>query len=233
MEIFTTFAAFAPLDWIAVMLLFGSWMAIGWVVERPNATHKSVSVLMTRYRKEWLSHMPTRDPRVFDSMLMASLREGTAFFASACLIAIGGGLALLSNTEQLSALAEDFALGAPPTILLEVKILAVLLLITNAFFKFVWSNRVFGYCTVMMGAVPNDPADPRAQMRAYQAGELNIAAGKAFNRGLRSVYFALGALAWLIGSEALIFATAVTLVTVIRREYASRSRAVLLEDTAQ
>jgi len=233
MDMLSPLASFTLLDWIALALLFGSWVIVGWIVERPNARHKSVSVLMIRYRKEWMSHMPSRDPRVFDAMLMASLREGTAFFASACLIAIGGGLAMLSNVEQISELTQGLALGRSPQVLVEIKILAILLLITNAFFKFVWSNRVFGYCTVMMGAVPNDPVDPRGATRSTQAGELNITAAKAFNRGLRSVYFALGALGWLIGPEALIITTLATLITVLRREYTSRSRMILLEDSCQ
>lgn len=231
MDMLSPFSAFTLLDAIAVSFLLGSWALLGWLIERPRARRKSVSVLMTRYRKEWMSHVPTRDPRVFDAMLTTNLREGTAFFASACLIAIGGGMALLANTERVSAIAEDLTLGAAPKIMIEIKVLVLLLLITDAFLKFVWSNRVFGYCAVLIGAIPNDLDDPRCAIRARQAGELNITAAKAFNRGLRSVYFALGSLAWLIGAPALVVATVLTLIVIIRREYASRSRTVLLEDS--
>ncbi|WP_390621816.1 DUF599 family protein [Rubripirellula tenax] len=34
--------------------------------------------------------MVTREPRIFDSQIMASLRQGTSFFASTCLLAVGG-----------------------------------------------------------------------------------------------------------------------------------------------
>jgi uncharacterized membrane protein len=94
--------------------------------------------------------------------------------------------------------------------------------------KFIWSHRLFGYCAIMMAAVPNDPADPLAYHRAAQAAEINISAARNFNRGLRSVYFALAALAWLFGAVPLLVATALCLAVLIRREFASGSRAVLL-----
>ena len=69
-----------------------------------------------------------------------------------------------------------------------------------------------------------------AAPRARQAAEINITAAKSFNRGLNSIYFALAALGWLIGPWALILATALTAGVLMRREFASQSRLVMLED---
>jgi uncharacterized membrane protein len=229
MDAVTLLEAFTTLDAVGAALLFVVWSAIGPVIEWRGAPRKSVSVLMTRYRREWMTHVATRDPRVFDAFLLGNLRDGTAFFASACLIAIGGGMALLANAERVRMIAEDLTLRTPSQIGLEVKILVVLLLITSAFLRFVWSNRVFGYCAVVLGTIPNAADDPRVEMRQRQAAELNVSAAQAFNGGLRSIYFALAALAWLLGPEALIGATLVALVVIVRREYASRSRAILME----
>jgi uncharacterized membrane protein len=99
--------------------------------------------------------------------------------------------------------------------------------------KFVWSNRLFGYCSVMMAAVPNDPEDPLAYHRAGQAAEINITAAKSFNRGLRSIYFALAALGWLLGPLALALATIATTMVLMRRDFASHSRAVMLQRTSK
>ncbi|MDP5306176.1 DUF599 domain-containing protein [Paracoccus spongiarum] len=215
-------------DLAAVLLLFVAWLGIGWLTERPPAGRPSVSVLMTRFRREWMLHFLTREPRIFDGNILASLREGTAFFASACMIATGGILALIGNTEQLRGLAREFDLERGTALLWELKLLVTMFFVVNAFLKFVWSHRLFGYCAVMMAAVPNDPADPSARDRAMQAADLNITAARSFNAGLRSVYFAIGSLGWLAGPWALILGTAVVLFVTWRREFASTSRRVIL-----
>jgi uncharacterized membrane protein len=87
---------------------------------------------------------------------------------------------------------------------------------------------LFGYCSVIMSAVPNDPKDPKALPMALQAGEVNITAARGYNRGLRSVYFGIASTAWLLGAGPLILATLVTLLVILRREFASQSRHVLL-----
>ena len=108
--------------------------------------------------------------------------------------------------------------------------LVVAFFLANGFLKFAWGNRLFGYCGVLMAAVPNDPDDPKAYSRAMQAGEINIAAARNFNRGLRSVYFALAAAAWLAGPAALTLAAMVTVTVIWRREFASNPQANLLWD---
>ena len=83
-----------------------------------------------------------------------------------------------------------------------------------------------------MAAVPNEPSDPRAYPRAQQAAEINITAARSFNRGLRATYFSLAGLAWLawlVGAEALILATVITLAVLYRREFISRSRRILMQ----
>ena len=187
---------FTPLDLAAVGLLFLAWFGIGWLIEHPRAKRPSVSVLIAAYRREWMRQMVTRQPRIFDAQTLATLRQGTSFFASASMLAIGGVLAAIGNAEQLAGIAEDLSISRDPKFVWEVKLLITMVFLTNAFLKFVWSHRLFGYCAVLMGAVPNDPADPVALPRAAKAGEINITAARSYNQGLRSVYFALGSTAW-------------------------------------
>jgi len=181
------------------------------------------------YRRRWMVQFVDRNARIFDGQIIGNLRQGTSFFASACMIAIGGGLALIGNTDKLRAVAQDLTPHAPPQVVWEVKLIIILIFAANAFLKFVWSHRLFGYCSVLMAAVPNDPSDPVALPRAAKAAEINITATKSFNRGLRAVYFGIAALAWLIGALPLLLATLFTLGVVLRREFASQSRAVLLD----
>lgn len=223
----TLIDAFGRLDAIALGFTFICWALLGWIVEHPPARRPSVSVLMAEYRREWMRQFVTRQPRIFDANVIDSLRQGTAFFASACMIGLGGGVAMIGNSEQLTSVAEDIA-PAVVTVGLELRVILALFFLASALLKFIWSNRLFGYCAVLMAAVPNDPDHPMAFERAGQAAEVNITAARAFNDGLRSVFFALGALAWLLGPIPLMIATAMAVVTVARREFASRSRRFIL-----
>lgn len=110
----------------------------------------------------------------------------------------------------------------------EIKLILVLFFLANAFLKFVWSHRLFGYCAILMAAVPNDPDDPLARPRAAQAAAISVTAARSFNRAMRAVYFALATAAWLLGPAALTLAVAATLAMLYRREFASHSRAAIL-----
>ncbi len=143
------------------------------------------------------------------------------------MIAIGGGVALIGNTPTITRLAADLPLDAS-SIDLGLKMLLPLGFLSNALLKFIWSHRLFGYCSILMAAVPNDPQDAAALPRALQAAEINITAAKSFNRGLRSIYFALAALAWILGPWTLGAATLAATLVLLRREFWSHSRDVML-----
>lgn len=229
MNIIDQLALFTSFDFAALALLFVLWFVIGWRVEHPSHKFPSTTVIMANYRRKWMEQMVQRDPRMFDAQILASLRQGTAFFASTSVIALGGTLALIGNADRLAGLAQDITLAEQPIIVWELKLLIVAFFLTNGFLKFVWSNRLFGYCAVLMAAVPNDPEDPQAYPRASQAAEICITAARSFNKGLRATYFALTAVAWILGPTLLMFATLTTLALLYRREFASHSRSVLLK----
>ena len=214
------------LDLILLGCLVLAWALSGWVSEHPPHRTPSVSYLMEEYRRDWMRTFVTRQPRIFDATLIDSLRQGTAFFASACMIAIGGGIAVIGNAAAVQRLADELPLSGGPEVAL--KMLPVIGFLANALLKFVWAHRLFGYCSILMAAVPNDPADPIAFHRAGQAAEINITAAKSFNRGLKSIYFALAALGWLLGPWGLLTGTVLATGILLRREFASHSRQVIL-----
>lgn len=219
-------------DLIALGIFLAAWLVSGWLTEHPPAARPSVSLLMEEYRREWMRTFVTRVPRIFDATVIESLRQGTAFFASASLIAIGGGVALIGNAAAVERLANDLplagsAVGTGQDIAL--RMLPTVVLLANALLKFVWANRLFGYCSVIMAAVPNEPSDPLAYHRAGQAAEINITAARSFNRGLRAIYFALAALGWLFGPWGLMAGTVLATGILLRREFASTSRRVILQ----
>ncbi|MEM8579212.1 MAG: DUF599 domain-containing protein [Pseudomonadota bacterium] len=221
---------FTPLDFAALALAVLAWQALSFVIEHPPKGRISVSQIMAAYRRAWMQEMITREPRIFDAQIIGSLRQGTAFFASTAVLAIGGTLALIGNADALTDIATELLLSADPAFVWELKLVVVALFLTNAFLKFVWSNRLFGYASVLMGAVPNDIAHPLCAPRAAQAAEINVTAARAFNRGLRSVYFALASAVWLGGPVPYLAAILFTCLVIWRREFASQSRRILLEN---
>ena len=214
-------------DLAALALTLVLWLGIGWLIEHPPAGRISVSKLMERYRHDWMAEFVTRQPRIFDATMIDNLRQSVAFFVSASMIAIGGGIAMIGNPAMLLAIARDLTLPAE-TAGLQLRVALVVAFLANALLKFIWAHRLFGYCAILMAAVPNDPAHPEARHRAAQAADINITAAKSFNRGLRSIYFALGSLGWMVGPLGLTVGAVVISVTLVRRDFASTSRQVML-----
>ena len=63
----------------------------------------SLNARMNDYRAVWMQRLLERDIRIVDTQILAALHNGTAFFASTTLIAIGGALTLLRSTDDLLA----------------------------------------------------------------------------------------------------------------------------------
>ena len=116
---------FFNLDIVALVLLIRGVAGDRLGHRAPASRHPSVSALMAGFRREWMVQMVGRDPRIFDAQIVASMRQGTSFFASTCIIAIGGGLALIGNAERVAGLANELTLETDPTFVWEVKLLLI------------------------------------------------------------------------------------------------------------
>ncbi len=219
---------FDAADLAALLVFAAATLATTAAIERSGPRRPSVSRLMDGYRRAWLEEMARREVRIMDAQLLTTLRSGAAFFASTCLIAIGGVAALIGQAEQVVAVARDLgAEGATRAPVWEAKLLVILLLLVNAFLKFVWSHRLFGYLAVLMGAMP--AAESAGLGPAIErADQTHRAAARSFNRGLRAIYFAVATLAWFLGPLAWIAATLLTTAMLVRREFLSRSRRALM-----
>lgn len=221
-------------DYLALAFFFVAVHAVTRLIERPNAARASTARMMAERRARWMREMAQRDLRMTDAQLLGVQHRGAGFFASACMIAVGGCVALLGATDQLLDLSQDFTetLSADAAerrrAVWELKILFTLGVLVIALLKFVWAHRLFGYCSILIGATP-PPSDPDCQAVASEAAAINTNAGRSFNRGLRLVYFALAALAWMLGALALALGTLLVLTMLVRREYYSDTRRVLAQ----
>ncbi|MEM7546287.1 MAG: DUF599 family protein [Pseudomonadota bacterium] len=208
-----------------------AFWGIGWSVKHHPRGWLSTAEMVSAYRRLWMRRAARRDVRVTDITLLGLLRNGTSFLASMTMFAIGGAVALLGQIDLLESLAIDVAGGFDaPRSTQQVKLLCLIALLAYAFLKFIWSVRIFGYCAVVMGAMPGDQAadtDEEIEREANRAAELNRIAARNFNEGLRAIYFSLALLTWFLGPLALSIATTVTAYVLFRREFASGTRAAL------
>src|SRR5260221_13991245 len=98
------------------------------------------------YREVWIGNLLNREARMVDMQIMASLQNGTAFFASSSLIAIGGGLALLRGpNDALAVLVRRPIDLSPSPALWAVQCVGLILNFTYAFFKLSSAYRLVNY----------------------------------------------------------------------------------------
>jgi len=213
-------------DATAVGFFVLEWLVYAITLEHTAYGRDSLSARMNRYREVWIRHLLDRETRMVDMQIMTSLQNGTAFFASTSLLAIGGALALLRATNEamavLSALPIDLS---PSPALWEVKCVGLILIFIYAFFKFAWSYRLFNYVAILLGAMP--PASqrdtPEAEAHVMRTTLVFEAAGRHFNRGQRAFFFALGYLGWFVSPWLLFATTALVVIVTWRRQFASNA----------
>lgn len=213
-------------DVAAVGFFALEWLVYAITLEHTAYGRDSLSARMHAYRETWVRDLLHREARMVDMQIMASLQNGTAFFASTSLIAIGGALALLRATGDAQALLGALPLDlSPQPALWEVKCIGLILIFIYTFFKFAWAYRLFNYVAILFGAMP--PAGqrdtPEAEAHVIRTTRLFESAGQHFNRGQRAFFFALGYLGWFISPWLLFITTAAVVVVIWRRQFASNA----------
>jgi len=222
-------------DLAACAWFLSAWIVYSIVIEKSAKGRTSLNSLMNDYRDEWMERLLERDMRMVDAQVTAALQNGTAFFASTSLIAIGGALTLLRSSDEIMTVMSLLPLGTTPSRgLWDLKMMGLIIIFVYAFFKFAWSYRLFNYFAIMVGAAPL-PAEkdtPAAQIFAHRAARLCADAGRHFNRGQRAFFFALGYLGWFLGPVPFALSTAGILVVMWQRQFASDARKAFETDIA-
>ena len=223
---------FSLLDSVALAFFVVAWLGYNLAVERHPAGRTGLNVLMNAQRRAWLDQTVMRENRIVDTTINASLQNGTAFFASTSLFAIGGVLTLFRSTGDVLELFAELPFGVVTTrAAWEMKTIGLAVIFVYAFFKFGWSYRLFNYGAVLIGAVPPLRSSDEVQVRAAaaRAAAMNVVAAMHFNRGQRAFFFALAYLGWFLSAYVFVAATAAVLVVMWRRQFASDARRVLLD----
>lgn len=224
------------LDIAALAFFLAGWVFHALGAEGHIVTRMSLTRAMNAQRAAWMATMARREVRIVDTSIMNGLQQGTAFFASSSLIAVGGCFALLGASDRVLAILSDVPLaGATARPLFEIKVIGLIVILAYSFFKFGWAYRLFNYCSILIGAVPQ--IGPGSELNAaidvavMRATRMNQLAGKHFNAGLRGVFFSIGYLGWFVDAHVFFATTVVLLAVLIRRQFFSEARkAVLVQD---
>ena len=223
---------FSALDYLALGWFLLSWAAFVFFADYSPMRTRSISYLMQAQRKRWMQNMVGRELRMIDTLIQSNLISGVAFFASTSLLLVGGMLAVLGATEQAVAVLRDMPFAVQVTRdVWEAKVLLLVVIFIYAFFKFAWCHRLFQYCSILLGAAPLEEGGPSERGRVYvdRGAAMHGLAGVHFIRGLRAYFFALAGLAWFVHAWAFVLATTWVTIVLYRREFRSRSHAILLD----
>jgi uncharacterized membrane protein len=222
---------FSVLDLVALAWFVGAWAVYSFTLSSTEQRMEGLNSEMHKYRDVWMSQMLARETRMVDAQIVAALQNGTAFFASTSLIAIGGALTLLRSTDEILQVIAALPFGLKSTaVQWEAKTIGLAIIFVYAFFKFAWAYRLYNYVAILVGATPpaKDKELPEAKTHIERVGGLCEVAGRHFNRGQRAFFFALGYLGWFI-SPWLLMATSIAVAVVLwRRQFASDSRRAVL-----
>ena len=228
--------AFTLPDDLALGWFIASWIVYSLIIEKSGKGTTGLNALMNHVREDWMGQMISREVRIVDSQVTAALQNGTAFFASTSLIAIGGTLSLLRASEQILTVIAALPLSVPTTpAMWELKVVGLAVVFVYAFFKFAWSYRLFNYLAIMIGAAPPSSQKDTVEAKSFvhRASQVCAEAGLHFNRGQRAFFFALGYLGWFLGPAELALSTTAVLVVMWRRQFASPSRQAFEAKTSE
>ncbi len=197
---------FTTPDLVALAFFVVAWIAYAIAIERSARGRDGLNARMDAYREVWMRQMLGRQNRIVDTQITASLQNGTAFFASTSLIAVGGALTLLRSPDEALTIFAALPFGIATTrVEWEAKTLGLAVIFVCAFFKFAWSYRLFNYLAIVLGAAP--PPEEKDTQRAF--------------------FLALGYLGWFVSPWVFMAATAAVLVVMWRRQLASPARRAL------
>lgn len=224
-------------DYIALALFAILWSAYSWVTAGSGANlfpRLSLNQAMAERRRQWIYNSLRRDLKMIDTQIMAGLQNGTAFFASTSIFALGGCFALLGATDQVEAVFRELPFVTyAGRAAFELKVGGLAVMFGYAFFKFGWSYRLFNYCTILFGALPmmQDTSIDRAtaEKMADQVILMNIIAAKHFNAGLRTIFLSIGYLGWFVGPYMFMGTTMCVIFVLTRRQFFSDARLALLD----
>ncbi len=214
----------------ALVWFFAWWGGYTYYADHIKAEGPTLITVMRKHREAWMLRMLSRENRVVDSTIMATIMRSVGLFSSTTLIIMAGLLAILGAVDKAQMLVGTLPFTEVGSRMQwELKIILLLLIFIYAFFKFAWSLRQFNYAVVLIGAAPppREVETKFAQAFARGAGRVISGAVSNFNRGVRAYYFGLAALSWFLHPFLFAFISVWVVAVIYRREFLSSTLTLL------
>lgn len=226
----TAISLLTVFDWIAVAFFVICFRGYNYVFDgRSRFGRHGLAQKTHEFRKLWAREMLARSNRVGDTALIGNLVNSVTFYANTTIYIIAGLFALLGTLDQLVNITSDLPFSREVSRgLMEIKVLLVLTVFVVAYFKFTWSLRQFNLLTILVGAAPDGNPD-KEYNEAYvsRMARINSLAGDEFNRGLRSYYFGIASVTWMIHPGLLMAFSALIVFVLIRRDFYSEALEIM------
>lgn len=234
MSTLNVFLGKLPLPWLDVVALL--WFAVWWAFYVWYSDFRSTRQPALRrqtdfFVRDWIARMVERDNRMLDVNVVRNLTRSSQFFASTTMLILGALIALMGYAEKAAGVLAElpFAQQVSERVW-ELKILLLVLIFVYAFFKFSWSIRQFGLCSILVGATKKPPAD--AEVYATHIDRITLIVNFAngnFNNGLRAYYFGVAAMSWFLHPVLMIAVTTGVVYVLHQREFRSRTVQAMID----
>lgn len=225
----------AVIDIVAFLWFLMCWGGYNWFASHAQHGQRSLVGASHAYRLQWARQLLNRENRVADSSLIGNLMSSVSFYANTTIYVIAGLMALWSTLDQTMGILSDLPFARQTArALWELRLVLLIFVFVFAYFKFTWALREFNLLSIMIGGAPDAKTVAASghghETYAHKMAAVNSMAGDEFNRGVRSYYFGLAALAWFIQPWLFIAVTTLVVVVLYRRDYASPLLKILQPD---
>lgn len=229
MPVMHAFPHLSTVDWLALVIFFGSWAGYAWFSEHSRPGECGLIRTSHAFRLDWAYRMLEREMRVADASLVGNLMTSVSFYANTTIYIIAGLVAALGASDKLISITAELPFaGTGNRELLEIKLILLLGSFVYAYFKFTWALRQFNLLSILIGAAPRGTTgEPGIDVYARRVAGANNLAGDDFNRGIRAYYFGLAASGWLLSPMVLGALALIVLIVLYRRDYRSTALTVL------
>lgn len=232
------------MDFTVLDILSFCWFIVTWIgysifARQAAKTRNSLSSVLYRFRKEWVEKLSRAGMSEVDAELLGSLEKQVSFFASTSLLILASLVTVLSTSSEIFMNLTTLSFVKIVSVqVIQMKLMLLIIIFTYAFFTFTWSIRQYGFCFILFGSSFNNVKYFKEEVDVFRATNVernfdSVAkvldrAAHSYNYGLRAYYFALAALGWFINSWFFMFACAMTLFVLYRREFKSSTLEALV-----